>query len=129
MLKCFMQTPVLLMLLPLVAQAMQYQAVPAPAAPAAPYNYQYGVKDDYTKTNFAKTEARDSNVSGGQADGQSELCLQGNVKGTFVISLPDGRIQTTTYTADPLAGFVAKVSYQGEPVYPDPSTYTVTATV
>ena len=73
-----------------------------------PYNYQYGVKDDYSKANFAKTESRDE---------------KGNVQGTFVISLPDGRIQTTTYTADPIKGFIAEVTYQGEPVYPDPKPY------
>ena len=44
--------------------------------------------------------------------------FQGNVKGQFVIALPDGRIQTTSYTADHVLGFVADVSYQGEPVYP-----------
>merc|ERR1712038_2239449 len=63
-----------------------------------PYNYQYGVEDDYSKANFAKTESRDE---------------KGNLQGTFVISLPDGRIQTTTYTADPIRGFIAEVTYQG----------------
>merc|ERR1711872_2298 len=71
--------------------------------PPKPYSYQYGVADDYSKANFQKTEARDGN---------------GNVKGQFVIALPDGRIQTTTYTADPVKGFVAEVTYQGTPVYP-----------
>ena len=72
------------------------------------YNYQYGVKDEYSKSNFAKTESQDD---------------KGNVQGTFVISLPDGRIQTTTYTADPVQGFIAEVTYQGEPVYPEPKPY------
>ena len=52
----------------------------------------------------------------------ADLCMyvcQGNVKGQFVIALPDGRIQTTSYTADPRLGFVADVSYQGEASYPD----------
>ena len=40
------------------------------------------------------------------------------VKGTYVVALPDGRIQTTSYTADHLNGYIADVSYQGEPVYP-----------
>merc|ERR1719383_1255311 len=60
-----------------------------------PYNYQFGVQDEYTKSNFAKTESQDD---------------RGNVKGSFVIALPDGRIQTTTYTADPIQGFIAEVS-------------------
>ena len=28
-----------------------------------PYKYQYGVKDDYTNANFAKTESQDAKVS------------------------------------------------------------------
>ena len=44
--------------------------------------------------------------------------FQGNVKGSFVIALPDGRIQTTSYTATEQGGFVAEVTYQGEAVYP-----------
>ena len=44
--------------------------------------------------------------------------LQGNVIGQFVIALPDGRIQTTKYTADHVVGFVAEVTYQGEAIYP-----------
>merc|ERR1739840_82747 len=40
------------------------------------------------------------------------------VTGSFVIALPDGRIQTTTYTADHYNGFVADVTYEGTPVYP-----------
>ena len=38
--------------------------------------------------------------------------------GSFVIALPDGRIQTTKYTADHVLGFVAEVTFQGEAVYP-----------
>merc|ERR1712226_668049 len=48
-----------------------------------PYAYEYGVADDYSKANFKKTETQDAN---------------GIVAGSFVIALPDGRIQTTTYT-------------------------------
>ena len=35
-----------------------------------------------------------------------------------MIALPDGRIQTTKYTADHVLGFVAEVTFQGEAVYP-----------
>ena len=38
----------------------------------------------------------------------------------FQVSLPDGRIQTVTYHADHEGGFVADVTYEGTPVYPDP---------
>merc|ERR1719229_944230 len=71
--------------------------------PPKPFSYQYGVADDYSKANFQKTESQDT---------------QGNVQGSFVIALPDGRIQTTKYTADHVNGFIAEVSYEGTPVYP-----------
>merc|ERR1712021_70436 len=81
---------------------------PAPYAPVVklppqPYAYEYGVADDYSKANFKKTETQDAN---------------GLVQGSFTIALPDGRIQTTTYTADHVNGFVAEVTYEGTPVYP-----------
>ena len=83
-------------------------APPAPSyvekkLPPQPYSYEYGVADDYSKTNFKKTETQDA---------------KGVVTGSFTIALPDGRIQTTSYTADHVNGFVAEVSYSGEPVYP-----------
>merc|ERR1712165_366857 len=68
-----------------------------------PYAYEYGVADDYSKANFKKTETQDAN---------------GVVAGSFTIALPDGRIQTTTYHADHVNGFVAEVTYEGTPVYP-----------
>merc|ERR1712127_422744 len=68
-----------------------------------PYAYEYGVADDYSKANFKKTETQDA---------------YGNVGGSFTIALPDGRIQTTTYTADHTNGFIAEVTYSGEAVFP-----------
>merc|ERR1712106_12393 len=78
---------------------------PAPIVKLAPqpYAYEYGVADDYSKANFKKTETQDA---------------EGNVAGSFTIALPDGRIQTTTYTADHYNGFVAEVTYEGTAVYP-----------
>merc|ERR1719513_301351 len=88
----------------IAAAATPYAAKPDPydAAPEA-FAYQYGVADDYTSTNFKKEENQDE---------------YGNVAGSFTIALPDGRIQTTTYTADHYNGFVAEVTYEGTPVYP-----------
>merc|ERR1711930_6695 len=92
--------------LALVAAASA-QYAPAPVAVVKevpqPYAYEYGVADDYSKANFRKTETQDA---------------AGNVGGSFTIALPDGRIQTTTYTADHTNGFVAEVTYEGTPVYP-----------
>merc|ERR1711921_19819 len=82
---------------------------PAPVAykeevlPPQPFAYEYGVNDDYSKSNFKKSETQDA---------------EGVVSGSYVIALPDGRIQTTKYTADKYNGFVAEVSYEGEAVYP-----------
>ena len=97
----------------LADSAPQYGAPPAYKAPVVkyveeklppqPYAYEYGVADDYSKANFRKTETQDA---------------AGNVGGSFTIALPDGRIQTTTYTADHTNGFVAEVTYSGEAVYP-----------
>ena len=84
-----------------------YHPAPAPykeeKLPPQPFAYEYGVADDYSKANFKKTETQDAN---------------GVVAGSYVIALPDGRIQTTKYTADHVNGFVAEVSYEGTPVYP-----------
>merc|ERR1711976_63376 len=71
--------------------------------PTQPFAYEYGVADDYSKANFKKSETQDGN---------------GVVSGSYVIALPDDRIQTTTYTADHVNGFVADVTYEGTPVYP-----------
>merc|ERR1712062_638902 len=64
-----------------------------------------------TSTEWLTTTARPTSRRQSQ-DGN------GVVTGGFVIALPDGRIQTTTYTADHVNGFVADVTYEGTPVYP-----------
>jgi len=68
-----------------------------------PYKYEYGVQDDYTNAAFAKSES------------QNEV---GTVTGSYKVNLPDGRIQTVTYTADEIGGFKAEVTYEGTPIYP-----------
>merc|ERR1711990_296746 len=92
------------------AYAPVVHAAPAYHAPAVvvkeapePYPYTYGVADDYSKANFNAAETSDAS---------------GNVGSSYSVSLPDGRIQTVTYTADHTNGYVAEVSYSGEAVYP-----------
>ncbi|XP_066979042.1 cuticle protein 18.6-like [Macrobrachium rosenbergii] len=67
-----------------------------------PYNYAYGVKDDYAGTDFGHNE---------DSDGKS-------VKGSYTVQLPDGRKQTVNYVADHYNGYQAEVSYYGEAQYP-----------
>ena len=45
------------------------------------------------------------------------------VTGSYSVALPDGRVQTVTYTADHYNGYVADVKYEGTPVYPEAKPY------
>merc|ERR1712066_135463 len=64
------------------------------------YAYNYGVADDYSGANFAQTEQRDGYAT----------------SGSYTVNLPDGRIQTVTYS-DNGDGIVQDVSYTGTPSY------------
>ncbi len=68
-----------------------------------PYAYEYGVHDDYSGANFNARESADGKL----------------VTGSYQVYLPDGRVQTVTYTADHYNGYVADVKYEGEPKYPE----------
>lgn len=61
------------------------------------------MKDTYTGSHYGHKE---------NSDGEA-------VTGSYQVALPDGRIQTVTYTADHYNGFQAKVSYEGSPKYPE----------
>ncbi|KAK8731370.1 hypothetical protein OTU49_007571, partial [Cherax quadricarinatus] len=79
-----------------------YGAQPVYKDETIPYNYAYGVKDDYAGTDFGHNEDSDGNA----------------VKGSYNVALPDGRIQTVNYVADHYNGYQAQVSYKGEAQYP-----------
>ncbi|XP_064111969.1 pro-resilin-like [Macrobrachium nipponense] len=83
--------------------APSYHA-PAPAGPAQ-YNFNYAVKDDYSKNDFGHQENRNGY----------------DTKGTYYVQLPDGRLQKVTYYVNGDSGYVAEVSYQGEAYYPQPA--------
>ena len=70
--------------------------------PPAPYAFQYGVADDLSHANFQAQEQADGKVT----------------SGSYSVHLPDGRVQTVTYTADDYNGFVADVKYEGVAQYP-----------
>merc|ERR1712025_97098 len=74
---------------------------PYPAEEAL-YTYEYAVKDDYTSSDFAGKEARDGILTNGQ----------------YSVNLPDGRLQTVTYTVNGGEGYVADVQYAGEAQFP-----------
>merc|ERR1739846_47024 len=103
-----MQAFITLALVAAASAAPQYapvvHAVAAPdLAEPSPYTYTYAVADDYSKANFQQSESNDGT---------------GAVTGSYSVNLPDGRIQTVTYTANGLTGNVATVEYSGEAVYP-----------
>merc|ERR1739848_543178 len=102
---------------PLFHHAAPVIAPPAPYHPApaygekgepAPYAYEYGVADDYSKAQFNAAETADPS---------------GNVAGSYSVALPDGRTQHVKYTADHVNGYVAEVTYEGVPVYPEEKPY------
>ena len=81
---------------------------PAYADVPPKYEYAYAVKDDYASVDFNANEARDGYAT----------------NGGYTVALPDGRIQTVTYTVtDGYSGYVADVSYTGEARYDDPKPY------
>merc|ERR1712158_100374 len=95
---------------PVVKVAPAYHAAPVVHVKETPepYTYTYGVADDYSKANFNAAETSDAN---------------GVVSGSYQVPLPDGRIQTVKYTADHVNGYVAEVTYEGTPVYPEAKPY------
>merc|ERR1719495_973996 len=86
-----------------------YKPAPAPykeeKLPPQPFAYEYGLKDDYSGAAYEKKETQND---------------YGVVEGSYKVHLPDGRVQTVHYHADHEGGFVADVTYEGTPVYPDP---------
>merc|ERR1719391_476739 len=88
---------------PVYAPAPAYKK-PVEELPPQPYQYQYGVADDYSKSAFDKVESQDE---------------YGKVQGSYKINLPDGRVQVVNYVSDE-NGYQAEVSYEGEAQYPPP---------
>lgn len=116
-----MNTMLSLTLLLGVAQlhaAPQY-AAPQYAAAEYPdekplYRYEYSVNDNENgPLTFNAVENRDGT----------------DASGSYSVLLPDSRIQTVTYTVDPVNGFLAQVTYSGEarfdpvPVYKPAASY------
>merc|ERR1712025_9667 len=91
---------------PIVQAAPLLRAAPAladPQAEVSPFSYNYAVNDDYSGSAFTASESDDG--------------LRAR-SGSYSVALPDGRTQTVTYSTDDVNGYVADVSYEGVPSYP-----------
>ena len=86
---------------PAYAPAPAYKPAPVYKEEAKPYSYQYGVADDYSGARFSANENSDAKV----------------VTGSYTVHLPDGRVQTVTYTADHYNGYVADVKVRNFVVF------------
>lgn len=64
------------------------------------YAFSWAVKDSYSRNDYGHSERRRDRSTSGQ----------------YHVLLPDGRVQTVTYTADHYNGYVADVTYEGEAV-------------
>lgn len=71
--------------------------------PSKPYQFDYGVRDDYSGANYGHSETSNGNT----------------IEGSYQVALPDGRIQIVEYVADHKNGFQAQVKYEGEARYPE----------
>lgn len=71
-----------------------------------PYSFHYGVKDERSGNDFSRMEDSSGRVT----------------TGSYKVALPDGRVQIVNYVAD-ASGYKATVTYEGVPVFPDPSYY------
>jgi len=104
---------------PAPAPKVVYKPAPAPYKPApayaqpiyneadAVYTWEYAVKDDYTYNDFGHKETREGAYTAGE----------------YFVALPDGRLQTVTYTVQGDSGYVPVVQYTGEAQYPQTTPY------
>ena len=107
---CFLQAFLALCALVAVSAAAPNPPTPSYApAPVYPdvqpnYAYNYAVQDGDSGVDLEQTESRNGYATTGQ----------------YRVALPDGRIQTVTYSVtDGNSGTIAEVTYQGEAQYPE----------
>jgi len=79
-------------------------------AEPSPYSYTYAVADDYSGAAFNQAESNDGT---------------GVVQGSYSVNLPDGRVQHVNYHANDYDGYIADVTYEGEPQYAATVTHPV----
>merc|ERR1712055_212376 len=62
---------------------------------SAEYTYEYSVLDDYSGNNFGAKESRSGPLTNGE----------------YYVALPDGRLQTVTYSVQGDSGYISDVQY------------------
>ena len=89
---------------------------PVHHGPARPFQYNYGVADSYRYYLSILGAANKELLirSGSQFTEAKTQDEAGVAVGSYSVALPDGRLQTVKYTADPYGGYVAEVSYEGQ---------------
>ena len=90
---------------------------PVHHGPARPFQYNYGVADSYRYYLLILCAAIIKELlirSGSQFTEAKTQDEAGVAVGSYSVALPDGRLQTVKYTADPYGGYVAEVSYEGQ---------------
>ena len=95
---------------PYKAPAPSYKPAPKPTYSRPTYKepeYKSDAKYSYGYEVKAKSYSRDVNF------GHSENRDGCSTSGSYSVLLPDGRVQTVTYTVDCYAGYNAQVSYSG----------------
>jgi len=86
---------------------LPYKPEPYASYPPASYAFDWNVFDTYTKNDYGHQETRNDKAT----------------TGSYHVALPDGRVQTVTYSVDGYGGYVADVSYAGEAAYPEAPAY------
>merc|ERR1712166_858801 len=95
------------------APAPSYKPAPAPSYKPAPKYKEPAYKSD-AKYNYAYEVKANNNYHGNVDFGHSETRDGCSTSGKYSVLLPDGRVQTVTYTATCYGGYNADVSYYGE---------------
>ena len=93
-------------------RAPSYSA-PAPSYKPAPKYQEPAYKSD-AKYNFGYEVKANNGYHGNVDFGHSESRDGCSTSGKYSVLLPDGRVQTVTYTVDCYSGYNADVSYYGE---------------
>ena len=95
------------------APAPSYKPAPSPTYKPAPTYKEPAYKSD-AKYNYAYEVKANNNYHGNVDFGHTETRDGCSTSGKYSVLLPDGRVQTVTYTVDCYSGYNADVSYYGE---------------